>query len=61
MTKFHTPYFEQILVADHLKDGYWLEPVDVDGDGKPDLVASGLAVGEVVWYKNPNWEKYLIT
>jgi hypothetical protein len=61
MTKFHTPYFEQILVADHLKDGYWLEPVDVDGDGKPDLVASGLALGEVVWYKNPNWEKYPIT
>ncbi len=47
------PYFEPVLVADNLEDGCWLEAVDTNGDGKPDLVASGLAVGEVVWYENP--------
>ena len=43
------PYFEPDLVADNLEDGYWLEGVDINGDGRPDLVASGLAEGEVIW------------
>lgn len=54
------PYFEPVLVADNLDDGYWIEAVDINGDGKPDLVASGLAVGEVVWYENPSWRKHSI-
>lgn len=58
--KSQVPRFEEVLVADKLKDGYWLEPVDINGDGKPDLVASGLALGEVVWYENPTWEKHAI-
>ena len=52
-----SPVFEAEVVEDNLKDGYWLQPVDVDGDGRPDLVASGLAEGEVVWYRNPGWTK----
>jgi len=55
--KLPAPYFEEVLVADELKDGYWIEAVDINGDGRPDLVASGLAVGEVVWYENPTWEE----
>ncbi len=55
------PYFEPDLVVDNLDDGYWLEAVDINGDGKPDLVASGLAEGEVVWYENPGGKKHLIT
>jgi len=51
------PVFEAQVVEDGLKDGYWLAPVDVDGDGRPDLVASGLAEGHVVWYQNPTWTK----
>ena len=54
------PYVEPDLVADKLYDGYWLEAVDINGDGKPDLVASGLAEGEVVWYENPGWKKHPI-
>jgi hypothetical protein len=49
--------FASTVVEDGLKDGYWLAPVDVDGDGRPDLVASGLAEGHVVWYQNPTWTK----
>ena len=50
--KFAQPVFEEVLVEDNLKDGYWLDAVDIDGDGRPDLIASGLAEGEVVWYQN---------
>jgi hypothetical protein len=55
--KTKAPVFDEELVEDGLKDGYWLQAVDVDGDGRPDLVASGLAEGEVVWYQNPGWKK----
>lgn len=55
--KLPAPYFEEVLVADNLQDGYWIEAVDITGDGRPDLVASGLAVGDVVWYENPSWQE----
>lgn len=58
--RFPVPKFEQVLVADKLQDGYWVEAVDVNGDGKPDLVTSGLALGEVDWYENPTWKKHRI-
>ena len=54
------PHFEEVLVADKLRDGYWIDAVDINGDGKPDLVASGLALGEVVWYENPTWQRHEI-
>lgn len=59
MVKFSIapPRFDQVLVEDNLQDGYWLEAVDINGNGKPDLVASGLAEGNVVWYENPSWKK----
>ena len=60
-TGFSAPAFEQVLVEDNLKDGYWIAPVDINGDGKPDLIASGLAIGEIVWYENPGWKKHRIT
>lgn len=63
MPKFRipVPHFEPVVVADKLRDGYWLQTVDVNGDGKPDLVTSGLALGEVYWYENPTWERRHIT
>ncbi|MFZ0217401.1 MAG: VCBS repeat-containing protein [Candidatus Dormiibacterota bacterium] len=51
------PIFAPSVVEDGLTDGYWIQAVDVDGDGRPDLVTSGLANGEVAWYQNPDWQK----
>ena len=39
-TDILTPRFEEVFVADNLKNGYWLQAVDINGDGRPDLVAS---------------------
>ncbi|GGA27392.1 VCBS repeat-containing protein [Okeania sp. KiyG1] len=59
------PDFQEIVVDDNLKDGYWLEAVDVNNDSQPDLVTSGLAIGEIAWYENPGdftaqseWKKH---
>lgn len=58
--KIALPKFEEITVEANLSDGYWIDAVDIDGDGKPDLIASGLAEGNVVWYQNPGWKKRTI-
>ncbi|HKJ68137.1 MAG TPA: VCBS repeat-containing protein [bacterium] len=55
-----TPRFEKTVVEDNLSDGYWIQALDVNGNGRPDLVTSGLAEGHVAWYENPSWDKHAI-
>jgi hypothetical protein len=43
------PAFKKVVVEDNLEDGYWIQAVDIDGDGRPDLVTSGLAQGNISW------------
>lgn len=51
------PRFEEVLVEDKLSDGYWIQAIDIDGDGRPDILTSGLAEGVVAWYQNLDWRK----
>src|SRR3954454_1867196 len=41
-----------------LKVGYAVLVVDVNGDGKPDIVV--VDVDRVVWYENPSWQRRTI-
>jgi hypothetical protein len=41
------PVFSPHIVADQLRDGYWLEAPHFTGVGKPDLIGYGLAMGEI--------------
>jgi hypothetical protein len=54
------PVFQAHVIDRDVTDGYWIQAVDVDGDGRPDLLTSGLASGKVVWYRNPDWQKHLV-
>ena len=57
-----TPRFSREIVAEQLRDGYWLEAPDIDGDGSPDLFGYGLRLGEIYWYQNePGWPRKLVT
>ncbi|HEX6527693.1 MAG TPA: VCBS repeat-containing protein [Streptosporangiaceae bacterium] len=56
-----TPRFQATQVTDQLREGYWLEAPDIDGDGRPDLMGYGLSTGELYWYRNPEWSRYLLT
>lgn len=58
--ELEVPFFEKKTLADRQDDGYWIEAVDITGNGKPDLVTSGLAVGNVVFYENPTWKRRTI-
>jgi hypothetical protein len=55
------PKFRASLVKPQLRDGYWLEAPDIDGDGRPDLFGYGLKLGEIYWYQNPSWTPRLVT
>ncbi|MFC0227684.1 FG-GAP repeat domain-containing protein [Serratia aquatilis] len=54
------PVFTKEVVANNLRDGYWLEAADLNQDGKVDVFGYGLTLGELYWYENPDWEKHLI-
>ncbi|GHG96271.1 hypothetical protein Srubr_45120 [Streptomyces rubradiris] len=54
------PRFDSETVTDQLRDGYWLEATDLDGDGRVDLFGYGLRLGEIYWYRNDGtWERRL--
>jgi hypothetical protein len=54
------PSFEKVTLAENQLDGYWISAIDINGNGKLDLITSGLAEGEIVWYENPGWKKRVI-
>ncbi len=59
--EYKQPNFKSEVVEPYRNDGYWVEPIDVNNNGKTDLIGYGLGLGEVTAYKNPTWEKELIT
>lgn len=58
-SQYPAPIFTPHVVADQLRDGYWIEAPDIDRDGRPDLIAHGLTLGEIYWYQNPTWDRRL--
>jgi hypothetical protein len=54
------PSFERREIAD-FGDGYYTTAFDVDGDGSIDVAALSSSRSELVWFKNPSWERFGIT
>ncbi len=53
--------FEHLVVDAVGPQDIWLKSVgDLNGDGRPDLVAGGHHSGGLVWYENPTWKKHVI-
>ncbi len=50
--------FEAQTIDSKIAIGYGLAIGDVDGDGKQDVLLADAK--EIVWYKNPGWEKTVI-
>jgi len=53
------PTFTQHTIA-NFNAGYALVVVDIDRDGKQDVVALSSGSAGLVWFKNPSWTKYTI-
>lgn len=54
------PRFEARLVTREIKFGYQLIAVDVNGDGKKDLIAIDERGDEVAWFENPSWTRHVL-
>src|ERR1700684_3588981 len=52
-------FVAQTLAAG-VKGGYQVVAVDVNHDGKPDLIALASGMTELVWFENPGWERHVI-
>src|SRR5690349_13406763 len=52
------PRFRAVEIDSHIEIGYGITVADVDGDHKPDIVL--VDKKQIVWYRNPTWEKFVI-
>jgi hypothetical protein len=44
-----------------IRGGYQVVAADLNRDGRPDLIALGSQMPELVWYENPGWQRHVIT
>jgi hypothetical protein len=54
------PRFKGQVISQTLKFGYQLVAVDLNRDGKKDLLAVAERDTEVAWYENPTWERHVL-
>ncbi len=52
--------FREHTIATDLKGGYQVVAADLNGDGKPDLIALASGMPELVWFENPGWRRHVI-
>src|SRR5213082_1661814 len=52
------PKFRAVTIDDKIQIGYGVTVADVDGDKKPDILLADKK--QIVWYRNPTWEKFVI-
>jgi hypothetical protein len=55
-----TSRFSQQTLATDLAGGYQVVACDLNRDGKPDLIALGSNITELVWFENPGWQRHVI-
>src|SRR6266850_925298 len=52
------PTFRSVEIDAKIEIGYGVAVADVDGDKKPDIILADKK--QIVWYRNPAWEKFVI-
>jgi hypothetical protein len=54
------PRFEAKVISTAVKFGYQMVAVDLNADGKKDLLAIDEQSTEVAWLENPSWERHVL-
>ncbi|HZS03780.1 MAG TPA: VCBS repeat-containing protein [Blastocatellia bacterium] len=52
--------FQEHTIATDLKGGYQVVVADLNRDGRPDLIALGSGMSELVWFENPGWKRHVL-
>ena len=53
--------FETNTIDDYFPGGYRVIVSDLNNDYRPDIIALSTNPAQLVWYRNPGWEKHVIT
>lgn len=56
----HAAHFTEHTVATGLKGGYQVVPIDMNHDGKIDLIGLASGMTDLIWYENPTWQPHVI-
>jgi len=52
--------FREHTIAGDLKGGYQVVAVDLNRDGRQDLIALASGLTELVWFENPGWQRHVL-
>ena len=52
------PRFRMQEIDHRIEIGYGVKVADVDGEHKPDILLADKS--QIVWYRNPTWEKFVL-
>ena len=52
--------FAEHVIGGDLAGGYQVLVVDLNRDGKPDIVALASDLHELPWYENPGWQRHVL-
>ena len=55
------PRFVTHTIAAELASGYQPVVVDLNRDGRLDVIALSTRLEELSWYENPGWERHVLT
>ena len=55
------PRFVTHTIAAELASGYQPVVVDLNRDGRLDIIALSTRLDELAWYENPDWERHVLT
>lgn len=56
----YLPEWRESTISSSLKMGYQLVAVDLNRDGRPDLIVVDERGTELAWLENPTWERHVI-
>ena len=59
-TTTHDVHFRTHPIATLARGGYQPIVVDMNADGRLDVIALSVGLDQLVWYENPRWERHLI-
>lgn len=56
----YIPKFAEHTIASDIMGGYQVVVSDLNKDGRPDLIALGTSMPDLVWFENPAWKRHII-
>jgi hypothetical protein len=52
--------FQDHVIENKMTGGYAVGVIDINHDGKPDVVGLSQQIKDLVWYENPSWTPHII-